>query len=403
MLRCIRCAACLTACPTYVIDHKEEEGPRGRIAIMRAIAEGHLDVTEDAWRHVDNCLLCDACSHVCPSGVEMERIGVAFREYVRNGDPERSQGSAGASASSAASWRLRPLRMSLGERFAFRWLFGDLGHFRLLARLLQFYQGSGLRWLARHLGILKVLGLSDMERMLPDMPDQFVKPEGQMVGTGEPAQVFAGCIMSTAFAPTTERTAGLLAAFGCEASYPEGQVCCGALQLHGGDASRARSLALANLGAFGDSDTPIIVNAAGCGAMLKHYSALLPDDARAARFAGRVRDVSEFLATRTPTRAPRPVPLTVTLQDACHLLHAQRISAAPRSLLRAIPELELREMAEPGLCCGSAGVYNVTHEDQAAALQARKCANILASGAPVVLTGNPGCLLQMRAGLPASV
>ncbi|MBV8083539.1 MAG: (Fe-S)-binding protein, partial [Chloroflexi bacterium] len=382
MLRCIRCAACLTSCPTYVLDHKEEEGPRGRIAIMRAIAEGHLEVTEDAWRHVDNCLLCDACSHVCPSGVEMERMGVAFREYVSQAAPQRKR--------------------SLGERFAFGWLFGDLGHFRLAARLLQFYQGSGLRWLARHLGILKLLGLADKERMLPDVPDRFVKPSGQSMGTGEPAQVFAGCMMSTAFAPTTERTAELLAAFGCAASFPEGQVCCGALQLHGGDGDRARALAQANVEAFGDSDAPIIVNAAGCGATLKHYSALLPGDARATRFAARVRDVSEFLATRTPVRSPRALEMTVTLQDACHLLHAQRVSAAPRSLLRSIPGLELVEMREAGLCCGSAGVYNVTHEEQGSALQARKCANIVATRASVVLTGNPGCLLQIRAGLPPS-
>jgi len=403
MLRCIRCAACLTACPTYVIDHKEEEGPRGRIAIMRAVAEGHLEVTEDAWRHVDNCLLCDACSHVCPSGVEMERIGVAFREYAftlarSSGRAEHApQGATGHEQGSGVP------RRSIGERFAFGWLFGDLGHFRLVARLLRFYQGSGMRWLARHLGILRLLRLSQMEAMLPAIPDHFVVPAGQTVGMGEPAQIFAGCIMSTAFAPTTERTAELVAAFGCAASFPVGQVCCGALQLHGGDGERARSLARANLDAFGQSEAPIVVNAAGCGALLKHYGQLLPDDPRAGQFSARVKDVSEFLATRTALQAPREVRRVVTLQDACHLLHAQRVDRAPRSLLQAIPGLELRDMAEPGLCCGSAGVYNVTHREQSAALQARKCASIEQTGADMVLTGNPGCLLQMRAGLPPSI
>jgi glycolate dehydrogenase iron-sulfur subunit len=379
MLRCIRCAACLTSCPTYVLSHKEEEGPRGRIAIMRAIVEGHLEVTPDALQHLDSCLLCEACSHVCPSGVEMERLGAAFRE-------------------TAARQRTR----GLAERLAYGWLFGDLGHFRAVAGLLRLYQRSGLRWLARRLGVPRLLGLSAMERLLPDLPADFVTPAGQTVGSGEPVQVFAGCIMSTAFAPTTRRTADLAAAFGCEASLPAGQGCCGALQLHAGETERARELAEVNLVAF-EGDAPIVVNAAGCGAMLKHYGQLLPEDPRAQAFASRVRDVSELLAERQPLHAPRRVECTVVLQDACHLLHAQHVDKAPRALLRAIPGLELRDVAEPGLCCGSAGIYNVTHRAASGELQRRKCDSIVASGAEVVVTGNPGCLLQIRAGLPDEV
>jgi glycolate oxidase iron-sulfur subunit len=212
--------------------------------------------------------------------------------------------------------------------------------------------------------------------------------------------VFAGCIMSTAFAPTTEATARVVAAFGAQAELSAGQVCCGALQAHSGDLPRARELALQNLAAFGDGDEPIVVNAAGCGAMLKHYGALLPDEPRAARFARRVRDVSEFLAERTPTRPPREMELTVAIQDPCHLLNAQRISAQPRALLRAIPGLTLKEIAEPQVCCGSAGIYNVTHQGFADDLQERKCANILATGCDVVVTANPGCWCQIQAGLP---
>jgi glycolate oxidase iron-sulfur subunit len=409
MLRCIRCAACLTSCPTYVISHKEEEGPRGRIAIMRAIVEGHLDFTPDAVEHVGNCLLCDACSHVCPSGVEMEPLGIAFREELRRhgGHPERR--------AKGPLWRrglgiLRPLRFARGqallrmtvERFAYGWLFGDLGYFRAVARLLRFYQRSGLRWLARHLGILRLLGLRDAERLLPDIPKRFLIPKDQAIGAGEPAQVFAGCIMSTAFGPTTERTAALAAVFGARASFPAGQVCCGALQLHAGEVERARELACANLESFG-GDAPIVVNAAGCGAMLKHYGQLLPEEPRAQAFSARVKDVAEFLAEREPSRAPREIRRTVAVQDACHLLHAQRISAAPRKLLRAIPGLELREMAEAGICCGSAGIYNVTHREFGAELQRRKCANIAATGAETVVTGNPGCLLQIQAGLPSGI
>jgi glycolate oxidase iron-sulfur subunit len=193
------------------------------------------------------------------------------------------------------------------------------------------------------------------------------------------------------------------AAFGCQARVTAGQVCCGALQLHGGDAERARELARQNIAAFGADDAPIVVNAAGCGAMLKHYGHLLPDDPRAAAFSARVKDVSELLAPRPPLRPPRLLDITVTVQDPCHLAHAQRISEPPRQLLRAIPGLTIREMAERDLCCGSAGIYNVTHEEMSASLQQRKCANILATGSEVVVTGNPGCFLQIQAGLPDTV
>ena len=381
MLRCIRCAACLTSCPTYVVSHKEEEGPRGRIAIMRAIVEGHLDITPDAVTHLDNCLLCEACTQVCPSGVEMERMGIAFRDTLTN----------------------QARHQPLPARVAFGWLFGDLGHFRALARAMWLYQRSGAQWFARHLGILKLLRLQEMERLLPKVPARFVTPQGQTVGSGPGAKVFAGCIMSTAFAPTTEATARVIAAFGAQAEMTAGQVCCGALQAHSGDVPRARELALQNLAAFGDGDEPIVVNAAGCGAMLKHYGALLPDDPRAAHFARRVCDVSEFLAERSPTRPPREMDVSVAIQDPCHLLNAQRISAQPRALLRAIPGMKLLEIAEREVCCGSAGVYNVTHSEVATDLQRRKCANIVATGCEVVVTGNPGCWCQIQAGLPEHI
>jgi glycolate oxidase iron-sulfur subunit len=382
MLRCIRCAACLTSCPTYVVTHKEEEGPRGRIAIMRAMVEGHLDLTPDGITHLDNCLLCEACTNVCPAGVQMEPMGIAFREALA----ERGKGQ-------------RPL----AARLAFGWLFGDLSHFRVLARLMWLYQRSGLQWLARHSGVLKLLGLSDMEALLPTVPSRFVVARGQTVGAGEPVHVFAGCIMSTAFAPTTEATARLVAAFGGRAEMTSGQVCCGALQAHSGDVARARELAALNINAFDGSEAPIVVDAAGCGAMLKHYGALLPDEPRAARFAERVKDISEFLARRQPLRPPRTLDIRVAVQDPCHLLHAQRISEAPRALLRAIPGLELREIAECEICCGSAGIYNVSHPEMSVDLQRRKCANIAATGCEVVVTGNPGCFVQIQAGLPSKI
>jgi glycolate oxidase iron-sulfur subunit len=382
MLRCIRCAACLTSCPTYVVTHKEEEGPRGRIAIMRAMVEGHLDLTLDGVTHLDNCLLCEACTNVCPAGVQMEPMGIAFREALA----ERARG-----------------KQPLAARVAFGWLFGDLGHFRLLARLMWLYQRSGVQWLARSLRVLRLLGLDEMESLLPAVPSRFVVPQGQTVGEGEPVQVFAGCIMSTAFAPTTKATAQVVAAFGGCAEMTRGQVCCGALQAHSGDLFRARELAQRNIAAFGAGDAPIVVNAAGCGAMLKHYGALLPAEPRAAQFASRVKDISEFLATRQPVRPPRQLASKIAIQDPCHLLHAQRISAAPRALLGAIPGVELHEIAEREICCGSAGIYNVGHPEMSADLQRRKCANIAATGCEVVVTGNPGCFVQIQAGLPRDI
>jgi glycolate oxidase iron-sulfur subunit len=382
MLHCIRCAACLTSCPTYVVTHKEEEGPRGRIAIMRAMVEGHLDITPDGIEHLDNCLLCEACTNVCPAGVQMESMGIAFRETLA----ERKN-----------------RKRSLAERFAFGWLFGDLGHFRLLARVIWLYQRSGVQWLARSLGILRLLGLREMEAMLPPVPANFVVPTGQTVGQGERVQVFAGCMMSTAFAPTARATARLVAAFGCQAEFTGGQVCCGALQAHSGDVKRAQDLARQNIAALGAGNAPIVVNAAGCGAMLKHYGHLLPDEPAAAQLAGRVRDITEFLVQHQPTRPPREVPLTVTVQDPCHLLHAQRISEPPRTLLRAIPGLTLREMDQREICCGSAGIYNVGHPAMSSDLQKRKCVNIAATQCDVVVTGNPGCLVQIQVGLPGSI
>lgn len=384
MLRCIRCAACLTSCPTYVVTHKEEEGPRGRIAIMRGIVEGHLDITPDALVHLDNCLLCEACTDVCPSGVEMESMGIAFRETVA----ERTKPG--------------PI-LALVRAWAFGWLFGDLSHFRVLARLLWLYQRSGLQWAARRSGILRLLGMRDMEAMLPHIADTFVVPRGQTLGQGDEVHVFAGCMMSTAFADTTQATTRLVAAFGGQARLTSQQVCCGALQAHSGDAPRARELARQNIEAFGDGTAPIVVNAAGCGAMLKHYGELLPGEPAAQRFAARVCDISEFLAQRQPLRPPRPVNARIAVQDPCHLLHAQGISAAPRALLEAIPGLEVVEVPDRDICCGSAGIYNITHPELSKDLQVRKCANIVATACETVVTGNPGCFVQIQSGLPHTI
>jgi glycolate oxidase iron-sulfur subunit len=390
MLSCIRCGLCLSVCPTYQISFAEEEGPRGRIAMARAVAEGHLPLTPDLVEHSQTCLLCDACTAICPAGVRMEPLGTMMREVFLRDRPHGP--------------RERLLRW-----LVFRQLFADMRRFRAACRLGWFYQRSGARWLLRRSGLLRLFGLSQLERLLPALPRHFLVPRGQRwlpsrESPNRRVALFAGCIMSTAYAETDRATARMLARSGAEVVAVAGQGCCGALHVHNGEAEGARALARRNVDAFATlPDAAIVVNAAGCGSTLKGYGHLLHDDPayaeRAEAFARRVRDVNEELAA---AGLPKPAPsldITVTLQEPCHLAHAQRIREAPRALLRALPGVALAEMNEPALCCGSAGVYNILHRDRADTLQARKVANVVASGAPVVVTSNPGCQLQLEAGL----
>jgi len=393
ILSCIRCGLCLSVCPTYQISFAEEEGPRGRIAMARALAEGVVPLTADLEEHSQTCLLCDACTAICPAGVRMEPLGTMMREvFLRN--------------------RPRGPRERLFRWLVFRHLFADMRQFRLVCSLGALYQRIGLRTLFRRTGMLRLLHLAEAERLLPAMPRHFVVPRGQ---SWRPARgpvegqagLFAGCIMSTAFADTDRATARMLARAGCEAVAVKGQGCCGALHIHNGEAEGARALARCNIDAFEALPAaPIVVNAAGCGSTLKGYGHLLQDDpayaARATAFSARVRDINEVLdEARLPALTAGP-DLAVTLQEPCHLAHAQRIREAPRRLLKAVPGLRLIEMEESALCCGSAGIYNVLHREKAGALLDRKVDNIVRSGARVVVTSNPGCQLQQQAGLAAA-
>jgi glycolate dehydrogenase iron-sulfur subunit len=387
MLACIRCGLCLTSCPTYVLSLQEAEGPRGRVGMARALAEGNLQLTPDLLSHELNCLVCDACTAVCPAGVHMDPLQVVLRTRLNEAAPAS-------------------LKARLARAVVFAWLFMDMRRFRTLARLLWLYQRSGLRWLVRHLGVLHLFGLADAEDLLPRLPSRFLTPRGETYAPQGKAQggvaFFAGCVMSTALAGVDRATIRVLQRSGFEVKNPETQGCCGALHAHGGDLPRALELARRNIAAFEQSEGPIVVNSAGCGAMLKDYAHHLRADPawadRAAAFSARVRDLSEVLnQDALPLR--NEVPQKVVYQDACHLLHAQRISRQPRELLRKIEGLELVEIAEAGLCCGSAGVYNVTNPVESRQLQQRKLDNALGAQPDVIVTANPGCLLQLRAGL----
>ena len=386
MQACIRCGLCLQSCPTYLISMAEEEGPRGRVAMARALAEGHLELTPDLVEHENNCLLCEACTRVCPAGVRMEELGVPLRQVFEELES-------------------RPWWQRLARRVVFRHLFGSMPNFRRFAALVRLYQRSGLQRLVRASSALKLLGLQRLERYLPPIDRHFLVPRGQVWEpdgpTHGPAALFVGCIMGTAFAETDRATARLLARAGYRVTATPDQGCCGALNAHSGDREGGRELARRNVEAFeAEPDAAIVVNAAGCGAMLKEYGHLLRDDPafaeRAERFSSRVRDATEILAGRLPPlESSGPL---MTYQEPCHLAHAQGISRQPRELLRAAGA-RLVEMEESSVCCGSAGVYNVVHPDKAGQLLDRKLDHALGSGAPTIVTANPGCLLQLQAGL----
>ena len=387
---CVHCGLCLPHCPTYRELYVEPSSPRGRIHLIRQVADGRIGVDSAVFREqMYQCLDCRACEAVCPSGVQYGQLVEAARAQI-----ERT---------TERKWSQRLLR-----RVVFGGLFASMPRFRRFAAVLRLYQRTGLQRLARATGLLRFFGLAERERMLPPIDRQFLVPTGQTWAPAGTAQrrvaLFAGCIMSTAYAEIDRATARVLAANGCEVVAPPGQGCCGALHVHAGLLDDGRALMRRNVEAFEGLDVDaIIVNAAGCGAALKEYGHLLADDAtyaeRAAAVAGKVKDVTEYLASIGLTPPAGPLDLRVTYQEPCHLVHAQGVKAQPRQLLHSIPGVQLVEMAEADLCCGSAGIYNLTNPGLSGDLRRRKVANVLAAEPGVVVSANPGCMLQLQAGL----
>ena len=391
--RCVRCGLCLPTCPTYVETLVETSGPRGRIALIKAVAEERLDLLSPGFVHqMSECLDCRACEAVCPSGVEYGKILEPARTQI-----VRAQGP-------VRSWWAR-----LGRAVLIGQLFARLGLMRAAARLLKLYQRSGLRDLLRRTGILRALGLQDLEALAPRISDRFFTPRDQRFAPAGAARatafLHAGCIMHVAFAAWNEATVRVLGAAGVAVVVPRDQGCCGAITIHAGEMPRGRELAKRNIAAFERSGADVyVINAAGCGSALKEYGDLFRADPlwhdRAVAFSACVRDVTEYLdEIGLPAGALGPVHAVVTYQDACHLAHAQRITAPPRRLLAQIPGLEIREMEESSLCCGSAGIYNVTQPEMAQRLQRRKVDRVLEVTPQIVATTNPGCALQIRNGL----
>ncbi len=399
--RCVRCGLCLPHCPTYRETLRETSSPRGRIHLIQAVDDGRLDLLNPGFvAQMGQCLDCRACEAVCPSGVAYGHLVEAARTQITRAQADH------------------PTTRALTTLV--RLVFGDLRRFHRFAGLVRAGQRVAPPRISRREGGDRGAGilargqrLWNARGLLPPMPDAFFFPEGQRYAsldgvTGKPSvALLAGCVMGTVFAPTDRATVRVLAAWGHPVSVPAGQGCCGAIATHTGLPDDARDLARRNIAAFEASGADLVVsNAAGCGAALKDYGHLLRDDPawaeRARRFSARVRDVTELLAAGLDDdirRRLQPMPLRVTYQEPCHLAHAQRISAAPRQLLRAIPNLALVEMEDAALCCGSAGIYNLTQPAMAAQLGARKAASIHATAADLVVTANPGCQMQIHASL----
>ncbi len=386
---CVHCGLCLNQCPTYKLWGLEADSPRGRIRQIVLVDQGRLPLGDSFVQHIDQCLDCRACETACPSGVEYGKLVEAARAQIEQ------------------NYR-RPFFSRLTRDFVFRRLLPHPKRIAALARLLYYYQSSGLQWLARATGMLRLLGLADKEKLLPPIDREFFFSKlGQTFPAVGPRRarvaLFAGCIAQVSFSELHDATIRVLTANGCEVVVPAGQTCCGALAGHAGVRDVTRSLARTNMDIFlGDEFDAVVTNAAGCGSTLKEYEHLFAEGAaeqeKAHAFRKKMRDVTEFLAELGLTARLSAQPMRVTYQDSCHLLHGQKIREAPRKLLRAIPGLELVEMAMADYCCGSAGSYNVTETETSLALLAEKMKHASATDAPVIVTANPGCLLQMRAG-----
>jgi glycolate oxidase iron-sulfur subunit len=387
---CVHCGFCLPACPTYVLWGEEMDSPRGRIYMMKKSAQGEAPLDQRFRQHMDNCLGCMACMTACPSGVQYNKLIEDTRGQVERNIPRTTTDGL--------------FRKLLFATFPFA------NRLRLLALPMLVYQRSGMQKVLRASGLLRLLPerLTQMEALLPPVPTHFLQRlPTQVAPLSEKRRrvgMLSGCVQQVFFQHVNQATARVLAAEGCEVIIPQTQQCCGALMLHSGLDEQAASFARQMIAAFEIADVEtIVINAAGCGSTMKEYGHLLRDDpawaARAAAFSAKCKDISEILC-ELPARSPRhPLPMRVAYHDACHLRHAQAIHAEPRRLLATIPGLEVAEIEEASLCCGSAGVYNLLHPEPANELGDRKVENLLATKAEAVISANPGCLLQLMSSL----
>ena len=380
---CVHCGFCLPACPTYSLWGEEMDSPRGRIHLMKQGLEGE-PMSSSLVQHVDACLGCMACVTACPSGVQYDKLVEATRQQVeRRGAEHRTRGQ-------------RLLRSAI---FA---LFPRPERLRLVRPFLALYQRTGLSRVVRPVLARLSPTLATMETIAPPVGPRVPVPAlVPAVGARRmTVGLLLGCVQREFYPGVNAATARVLAAEGCEVVVPPDQGCCGALSVHAGRENEGLDYARALIDAFSGAGVErIVANSAGCGSTMKDYADLLADDPRyaerAAAFAARTRDISEVLADLEPVAPRHPLPMTIAYHDACHLRHAQGVRAQPRAVLATIPGLVVKEIAEGDMCCGSAGIYNLTNPEPARELGDRKAANVAATGAELLVTSNPGCLLQV--------
>lgn len=388
--KCVHCGLCLNACPTYRELGVEMDSPRGRIYQMNEVHNG-ATITPDYIKHLDLCLACRGCETACPSGVPYGRMIEAARVQIRQ---EAKQS----------------LAARLAKKLIFKHLLPSPSALQFAGAAMFLYQASGLQSAVRATGVLKLFGrLANIEALSPSAEIPFFYSK---IGRTFPAigkqryrvAFLSGCIANVAFARLNEATVRVLQKNGCEVVIPAAQNCCGALHVHSGLESQAQALARGNIDAVlgGGPFDAVITNAAGCGSTLKEYDYLLRNDPdyrdRAAHFKDLMRDITEFLASIQLNPDLGPIDTVATYQDSCHLAHGQQIRSAPRLLLKAIPGLIFREMRMPDLCCGSAGIYNVAQNEMAMQILEHKMEYVDETRASIIVTANPGCMLQLAAG-----
>jgi len=389
-LDCVHCGFCLPTCPTYLVLGNEMDSPRGRIYLIRAASEGKIGISDNFVRHMNLCLLCRACETACPSGVKF-----GFLMESARGQIERHY------QYSAADRRFKHLILRT---------FTDPRRLRAVTGLLSFYQRSGLQKVVRASGTLRLFGrLGKMEALLPAIPDkrrrkelpEVVPAKGEKRGR---VGLLVGCVQRFFFADVNSATARVLSENGYDVVVPRDQGCCGSLLVHEGEREQAKALARRTIDVFERAHVDlVVVNAAGCGSVMKEYWELLHTEPayaqRAETFSKKVRDVSQLLAQAPLNGRLRALKRVVTYHDACHLAHGQKVRQEPRTILKAIPGLQFVELRESDYCCGSAGIYNLLYPELARQFLDRKIERIKETGAEVVVSGNPGCSLQIEKGL----
>lgn len=397
LVHCMHCGLCLPQCPTYAVTGNERSSPRGRIRLMKSVADGVLPITETFAEEMDFCLDCQACETACPAGVKYGTLVESARAHIHE--------------QRAESWLRRT-----GKRFFLGWLLMSHRRVHAFARILQWIGRTGIPWALQTSGIMRVISrkLDSLVRLIPPVSSRFsstVLPKITQPAKGL-AQLrvgfLTGCVMDVSYADINSDTVEVLRRHGCEVVIPEGQECCGSLHAHNGDFRLADELARINISVFDDSSLDFIVmNSAGCGAFMKEYGHRFDGDSqwkeRAERVSSKVRDLTEFLHETgfTPSHTPSPAleGKIVSYHDACHLVHTQKVFREPRELIQKVPGIQYRELPESSWCCGSAGIYNVLRHNDSLMFLERKLANIRTIEPDILVTGNPGCMIQIGFGL----